>query len=49
MASGSYFSSPSGREILSSKLETIVEDHNNQMKEEAKVRLVNWLFVTLYI
>lgn len=37
MAPGSYYSSPSGREILSSKLEAIVSDYNQQVKEEAKV------------
>ena len=37
MAPGSYYSSPSGRDILKSKLETIVEDYNKQGEEEAKV------------
>ena len=37
MAPGSYHSSPSGREILNSKLETIIADHNKQAEEEAKV------------
>ena len=37
MASGNYYSSPSGREILSAKLDAIVEDHNQQVEEEAKV------------
>lgn len=37
MASGSYYSSPSGREILNSKLETIIADHNKQAEEEAKL------------
>ena len=37
MATGSYYSSPSGRDILKSKLETIVEDYNKQGEEEAKV------------
>ena len=37
MAPGSYYSSPSGRDILKSKLETIVEDYNKQAEEEAKV------------
>ena len=37
MAPGSYHSSPSGREILISKLETIIADHNRQAEEEAKV------------
>ena len=37
MTSGSYYSSPSGREILSAKLDAIVNDHNQQVEEEAKV------------
>ena len=37
MAPGSYYSSPSGREILNSKLETIVEDYKRQVEEEAKL------------
>ena len=37
MVPGSYYSSPSGRDILKSKLETIVEDYNKQGEEEAKV------------
>ena len=41
MASGNYYSSPSGREILSAKLDAIVEDHNQQVEEEAKVSLNN--------
>ena len=37
MAPGSYHSSPSGWEILNSKLETIIADYNKQAAEEAKV------------
>ena len=37
MAPGSYHSSPSGWEILNSKLETIIADYNKQVEEEAKV------------
>ena len=37
MAPGSYHSSPSGWEILNSKLETITADYNKQAEEEAKV------------
>ena len=37
MAPGSYHSSPSGWEILNSKLETIIVDYNKQVEEEAKV------------
>ena len=36
MASGSYYGSLSGREILSAKLNVIVKDHNQQVEEEAK-------------
>ena len=35
-APGSYHSSPSGWEILNSKLETIIADYNKQAAEEAK-------------
>ena len=37
MASGSYYGRISGREILSAKLDAIVNDHNQQVEEEAKV------------
>ena len=37
MAPGSNHSSPSGWEILNSKLETIIVDYNKQVEEEAKV------------
>ena len=37
MTHGNYHSSPSGWEILNSKLETIIADYNKQAEEEAKV------------
>ena len=37
MTHSNYHSSPSGWEILNSKLETIIADYNKQAKEEAKV------------
>ena len=37
MTHGKYHSSPSGWEILNSKLETIIADYNKQAEEEAKV------------
>ena len=37
MTDGNYHSSPSGWEILNSKLETIIADYNKQAEEEAKV------------
>ena len=33
----SYFSQPSGREILTSKLEDLKRDHEKQMGDETKV------------
>ena len=37
MTHSNYHSSPSGWEILNSKLETIIADYNKQAAEEAKV------------
>ena len=37
MTHGNYHSSPSGWEILNSKLETIIADYNKEAEEEAKV------------
>ena len=37
MTHSNYHSSPSGWEILNSKLETIIADYNKQAEEEAKV------------
>ena len=37
MTPGNYHSSPSGWEILNSKLETIIADYNKEAEEEAKV------------
>ena len=42
----SYFSSPSGREILTSQLEELKRDHKKQMDDETKVSNVRSILIT---
>ena len=42
----SYFSSPSGREILTSQLEELKRDHDKQMEDETKVSNVRSIPIT---
>ena len=42
----SYFSSPSGRETLTSQLEELKRDHERQMEDETKVSNVSSIPIT---
>ena len=42
----SYFSSPSGRETLTSQLEELKRDHEKQMEDETKVSNVRSIPIT---
>ena len=42
----SYFSSPSGRETLTSQLEKLKRDHEMQMEDETKVSNVRSISIT---